>query len=63
MIRLHLLTDQDAVMLEGLRISAITTTRLPQIAPNETIRYGNFAIPPGVRLDLSSEAQRTANHT
>jgi cytochrome P450 len=34
---------------EGLRISAVVTTRLPRIAPDEALIYGRWRIPAGVR--------------
>jgi cytochrome P450 len=34
---------------EGLRISAVVTTRLPRIAPDEALIYGKWRIPAGVR--------------
>lgn len=37
-----------AVILEGLRLSYGVATRLPRIAPDQTIRYGGYTIPPGV---------------
>ncbi|KAI4095840.1 MAG: hypothetical protein LQ344_001394 [Seirophora lacunosa] len=36
-----------AVILEGLRLSYGVATRLPRIAPDQTIRYGGYTIPPG----------------
>lgn len=37
-------------MKEGLRISAVVTSRLPRIAPDEALHYGKWTIPPGVCL-------------
>ncbi|KEQ68684.1 cytochrome P450 [Aureobasidium namibiae CBS 147.97] len=34
---------------QGLWISAIFTTQLPRVAPNDMLRYESFDIPPGVR--------------
>jgi cytochrome P450 len=37
----------SAVISEGLRLSYGVTTRLPRIAPTETLHYKGYAIPPG----------------
>lgn len=39
---------QSAVITEGLRISAIVTVRLPRIAPDESLKFGDWVIPAGV---------------
>jgi cytochrome P450 len=38
-----------AVIQEGLRLSFGITTRLPRVARNEVLVYGNWKIPAGVR--------------
>ncbi|RAQ58815.1 cytochrome P450 [Aspergillus flavus] len=37
-----------AVIKEGLRVSAVVTSRLPRIAPEETLEFRGWKIPPGV---------------
>jgi hypothetical protein len=37
----------SAVISEGLRLSYGVTTRLPRVAPTETLHYKGYAIPPG----------------
>jgi cytochrome P450 len=37
----------SAIVSEGLRLSYGVTTRLPRIAPTETLHYKGYAIPPG----------------
>lgn len=39
---------QTGVIREGLRLSHGVTTRLPRVAPMESLRYKNWVIPPGV---------------
>lgn len=36
------------VISEGLRLSYGSTLRLPRVAPDETLHYDGFEIPPGV---------------
>lgn len=43
---------QTAVIQEGLRISAIVTTRLPRIAPDEVLKYGKHEIPTNVSFRI-----------
>ncbi|KEQ96327.1 hypothetical protein AUEXF2481DRAFT_3847 [Aureobasidium subglaciale EXF-2481] len=43
-----------AVIQEGLRISAIVTTRLPRVAPHEVLKYQSFEIPPGTPVSMTS---------
>ncbi|KAB8225586.1 cytochrome P450 [Aspergillus novoparasiticus] len=43
-----------AVIKEGLRISAVVTSRLPRIAPNETLEFRGWKIPPGLPVSMSS---------
>ncbi|PNS20320.1 Isotrichodermin C-15 hydroxylase [Sphaceloma murrayae] len=43
-----------AVITEGLRISAIVTTRLPRIAPNQVLQYGSYSIPAGTPVSMTS---------
>ncbi|KAI0380853.1 cytochrome protein [Hypomontagnella monticulosa] len=40
-----------AIIKESLRIAAVVTSRLPLVAPNQTLRYMDWAIPSGVRID------------
>ncbi|OGM49318.1 putative cytochrome P450 [Aspergillus bombycis] len=37
-----------AVVKEGLRVSAVVTSRLPRIAPDEMLEFRDWKIPPGV---------------
>jgi hypothetical protein len=39
---------QNAVINEALRLSYGAVIRLPRIAPTETLKYKDYAIPPGV---------------
>ena len=41
---------QRACITEGLRIGSIATARFVRVAPNETLRYGNWLIEPGVSI-------------
>ncbi|KAL8722842.1 MAG: hypothetical protein Q9225_000729 [Loekoesia sp. 1 TL-2023] len=41
---------QNAVIKESLRITALVTSRLPLVSPKEPLRYGEWEIPPGSRL-------------
>ncbi|KAF2220603.1 putative cytochrome P450 [Elsinoe ampelina] len=43
-----------AVIQEGLRISAIVTTRLPRISPDEALIYGDHIIPAGTPVSMTS---------
>ncbi|KAI4114556.1 MAG: hypothetical protein LQ338_007987, partial [Usnochroma carphineum] len=43
-----------SVILEGLRLSYGVATRLPRIAPERVIRYGNYVIPAGTPVSMSS---------
>ncbi|KAJ5199135.1 Cytochrome P450 [Penicillium cf. griseofulvum] len=45
-----------AVLKEGLRLSAIVTTRLPRIAPDEALRYGKWTIPPGTPVGMTTHS-------
>ncbi|CAI7667573.1 unnamed protein product [Penicillium viridicatum] len=42
-----------AVVKEGLRISAVVTSRLPRIAPDEALHYGKWTIPPGTPVGMT----------
>ncbi|KAL9074394.1 MAG: hypothetical protein Q9157_004421 [Trypethelium eluteriae] len=42
-----------AVIKEGLRIAALLTTRLTQIAPDEALQYKNTIIPAGTPISLN----------
>lgn len=44
----QLTESQRAVITEGLRISAISTSRLIRSAPYETLHYKGWDIPPNV---------------
>ncbi|KAL5356850.1 cytochrome P450 [Aspergillus floccosus] len=44
----------NAVLKEGLRISSIVTTRLPRIAPYETLQPRGWHIPPGTPVSMST---------
>ena len=39
---------QGAVIKESIRISALVTSRLPQISPHEPLQFQDLTIPPGV---------------
>lgn len=39
---------QTAVIKESLRITALVTSRLPLVSPQEPLRYGDWDIPPRV---------------
>lgn len=41
---------KSAVLKEGLRLSAVVTTRLPRSAPEEALQYEKWTIPPRVCL-------------
>ncbi|KAE8421134.1 cytochrome P450 [Aspergillus pseudocaelatus] len=43
-----------AVIKEGLRVSAVVTSRLPRIVPNETLEFRSWKIPPGTPVSMSS---------
>ncbi|KAF4550592.1 Cytochrome P450-like protein 84 [Elsinoe fawcettii] len=43
-----------AIIQEGLRISAIVTTRLPRISPDEALVFGDHVIPPGTPVSMTS---------
>lgn len=43
-----------ATILEGHRIAAIITTRLVRIAPNETLTFNAWRIPPGTPVSMST---------
>ncbi|KAJ5682378.1 hypothetical protein N7462_005543 [Penicillium macrosclerotiorum] len=44
----------SAVVREGLRLSAIVTTRLPRSAPDETLQYQQWQIPAGTFVSMST---------
>ncbi|OGE52283.1 hypothetical protein PENARI_c010G05427 [Penicillium arizonense] len=44
----------SAVIKEGLRISAVVTTRLPRIAPEETLHYKEWSLLPGTAVSMSN---------
>lgn len=41
------------VIRETLRLSALFTSRLPLVAPKETLTYGKYVIPPGNPVSMS----------
>jgi cytochrome P450 len=43
-----------AIIQEGLRISAIVTVRLPRIATDEDLQYGEYSIPRGTPVSSTS---------
>lgn len=43
-----------AVIMEGLRLSYGTATRLARIAPDRVIEYGDWNIPPGTPVGMSN---------
>lgn len=45
--------QQTAVVRETLRVSAILTSRLPLVAPDEALQYQDFVIPPGNAVSMS----------
>ncbi|CAI7646474.1 unnamed protein product [Penicillium glandicola] len=42
-----------AVVKEGLRLSAVVTSRLPRSAPEEALQYGEWTIPPGTPIGMT----------
>ncbi|RAL13759.1 cytochrome P450 [Aspergillus homomorphus CBS 101889] len=44
----------SATIKEGLRLSSIVTTRLPRIAPHETLQYKQWSIPAGTPVSMST---------
>ncbi|KAJ5282252.1 hypothetical protein N7497_012066 [Penicillium chrysogenum] len=46
----------SAVLKEGLRLSAVVTTRLPRSAPEEALQYGKWTIPPGTPVGMSTHS-------
>ncbi|KGO36084.1 Cytochrome P450 [Penicillium expansum] len=48
------LPRKSAVLKEGLRLSAVVTTRLPRIAPDEALQHGKWTIPPGTPVGMST---------
>ncbi|EFQ97905.1 trichodiene oxygenase [Nannizzia gypsea CBS 118893] len=42
-----------AVIKEGLRISALVTSRLPRISPDKILEYGGWKIPAGTPISMS----------
>ncbi|KAJ5360336.1 hypothetical protein N7517_009527 [Penicillium concentricum] len=47
---------KSAVLKEGLRLSAVVTTRLPRSAPDEALKYGKWTIPPGTPISMTSRS-------
>ncbi|KAB8200206.1 cytochrome P450 [Aspergillus parasiticus] len=44
----------SATIKEGLRLSSIITTRLPRIAPDEVLQYGQWSNPAGTPVRMST---------
>lgn len=44
---------QRACITEGLRVNAVTTSRLVRAAPNETLRYKDWVIEPGTPVGMN----------
>ncbi|KAK4862118.1 hypothetical protein LT330_003256 [Penicillium expansum] len=44
----------NGVIQEGLRLSLGTSTRLPRIAPNENLQYGDWIIPAGTPMSTAT---------
>ncbi|KAF7116903.1 hypothetical protein CNMCM5793_005533 [Aspergillus hiratsukae] len=44
----------NAVINESLRLAYGVVTRLPRIAPTETLKYKDYAIPPGTPVSMSA---------
>ncbi|MCJ1440789.1 MAG: hypothetical protein MMC23_001275 [Stictis urceolatum] len=42
-----------AVIKESLRITALVTSRLPLVSPNEALVYANWVIPPGTPVSMT----------
>lgn len=42
-----------AVVKESLRITALVTSRLPLVSPQESLRYGDWEIPPGTPVSMT----------
>ncbi|KAF3491771.1 benzoate 4-monooxygenase cytochrome P450 [Arthroderma uncinatum] len=53
LVMLEQLPYLTAVIKEGLRISALVTSRLPRIAPDEILEYNGWQIPPGTPVSMS----------
>ncbi|CAG8899639.1 unnamed protein product [Penicillium egyptiacum] len=54
--KLKYLPYLSAVLKEGLRLSAVVTTRLPRSAPDEALQYGKWTIPPGTAIGMSTHS-------
>ncbi|PYH49237.1 cytochrome P450 [Aspergillus saccharolyticus JOP 1030-1] len=52
--RLERLPFLSATIKEGLRLSSLVTTRLPRLAPNETLHYKQWQIPAGTPVSMST---------
>ncbi|OQE21558.1 hypothetical protein PENFLA_c014G03393 [Penicillium flavigenum] len=50
------LVPKSAVLKEGLRLSAVVTTRLPRSAPEEALQYGKWTIPPGTPVGMTTHS-------
>lgn len=53
LLQLEQLPYLDAVIKEGFRLSFGVTHRLQRIAPNETLQYGDYSIPPGTPISMT----------
>ena len=45
---------QRSCITEGLRVNAVATSRLVRVAPNETLRYKDWAIEPGTPVGMNT---------
>ncbi|KAI2700473.1 hypothetical protein CBS147332_8084 [Penicillium roqueforti] len=54
--KLKYLPYLSAVLKEGLRISAVVTSRLPRSAPDEALQYGKWTIPPGTPISMTTHS-------
>jgi cytochrome P450 len=45
--------QQTAIIRETLRLSALLTSRLPLVAPTQTLQYKSYVIPPGNAISMS----------
>ncbi|CAG7962115.1 unnamed protein product [Penicillium nalgiovense] len=46
----------SAVLKEGLRLSAVVTTRLPRSAPEEALQYEKWTIPPRTPISMTTHS-------
>ncbi|EAW12902.1 cytochrome P450 [Aspergillus clavatus NRRL 1] len=53
-LQLEQLPYLSGVVNESLRLSYALVTRLPRVAPDETLKYGDYMIPPGTPISQSA---------